>query len=126
MEKAGCLACFAAAAILSPTLRKQGGTPCTNSVLSRGRCCTASDSLITCTPAQHLPQSLCMIDIPETSLSGTLNYEFLGAMLSLFCGDVLFLTVTASVEGSSGDTGATAGEEGSCCTEHWGSQGRMG
>ena len=42
------LTCSAAAAILSPTLRKQGGTPCTNSVCSRGRCCTASDSLITC------------------------------------------------------------------------------
>ena len=41
------MTCLAAAAILSPTLKKHGGTPCTNRVLSRGRCCTASDSLIT-------------------------------------------------------------------------------
>ena len=45
--------CLADAAILSPTLRKTGGTPWTKTVLSRGRCCTASDSLITCMPTQH-------------------------------------------------------------------------
>ncbi len=93
------LTCFAAAAILSPTLRKQGGTPCTNSVLSRGRCCTASDSLITCTPAQHLPQSLYMVDVPELQCKGHLfGYVLLGALLfSLFCGYVLYLTVAASM-----------------------------
>ncbi len=40
-------AASAARALASPTRRKVGDTPCTNSVSCRGRSCTASDSLMT-------------------------------------------------------------------------------